>query len=169
MTKRRFISLSLVSLFSLLAAPGTGLLRAAWELPAANADAPQQHPQMEAALASLRNARDRLHAAATAYGGHRSNAERLAGEAIVEVRKALSYAQTKHAGNPQPPPMATGQRPAVKGYPEMHAALAALRTARNHLQNAAKNFAGHRVNALNLTDRAINECIAALKYVHSYP
>jgi hypothetical protein len=164
MNKRYFTWLGSLLFVSLMATQATALA-----LPAAGGRAARSYPELDAALAALRSARDHLHAAATAYGGHRGNAERLADQAIVAVRQALSYAGTGRAGNPQAPPLATGQRRPVKGYPEMHSALADLRTARAHLMRGATGFAGHRVTALNLTNRAIDQCLAALRYVHSKP
>ncbi|MGH9455611.1 MAG: hypothetical protein ACRD2O_16760, partial [Terriglobia bacterium] len=128
----------------------------------------QGHPEIQAALSSLQAARNHLHTAATVYGNHRTNAERLTDQAIQECRAALDYAATKHVEHlPAAPPMATGQRKPVKGYPEIHQALNALSSARNDLQKAATDFGGHRVNALKFTNQAINECHAALNYVHS--
>lgn len=46
---------------------------------------------------------------------------------------------------------------AIAEQPHMHAALDALRTARSELAEATHNKAGHRVEALRLTDAAINE------------
>lgn len=165
MHKRNSMWLGLLTLLSLVATQAAAPLPAR----AAGGGAPRRYPEMEAALAALRSARNHLHIAATAYGGHRANAERLADQAIAEVRQALSYAGTGRAGHPETPPLATGRRRPVKGYPEMHAGLNDLRTARAHLMRGATDFAGHRVAALNLTNRAIDECVAALRYVHSTP
>jgi hypothetical protein len=163
MKRSSFVWLMLVASLSLLTAFG------AQPAHAAGAQRGQRFPEMEAALAALRSARNHLHIAATAYGGHRATAERLANQAIAEVREGLSYAQTGRAGAAQTPGLATGQRRPVKGYPEMHAALADLRTAREHLMRGSTKFGGRRVTALKITNQAIMQCMAALRYVHSAP
>ncbi|HUY12709.1 MAG TPA: hypothetical protein VMX16_03630 [Terriglobia bacterium] len=137
-------------------------------LPAPAAGAPQGHPQIMAALRSLNSARYQLNGAATVYGGHRAKAEQLTDQAIRECHAAIDYARTKHVERiPPAPPMSKGQRKAERGYPAMHAALNDLTVASNHLQRAAKVFGGHRANALRFANQAINECHAALRYVHA--
>jgi hypothetical protein len=162
MNKRNFMWLALATLLSFLVAP-----LAVFPAPATGGQRGGRHPEMEAALEHLRNARNDLHVAATVYGGHRANAERLADQAIIEVRQALNYAGSGRAGHPETPPIAAGRRGPARGYPEMHAALRELRTARGYLMRGATHFGGHRVAALNYTNRAIDECVAALRYVHS--
>jgi hypothetical protein len=163
MKRNGFVWVTLLASLWLLAA------FAAEPVPAAGAQRGQRYPEMEAALVALRAARDHLHVAATAYGGHRANAERLADQAIAEVREGLSYAESGRAGSAETPPLATGQRRPVRGYPEMHAALNDLRTARGHLMRGSTKFGGRRLAALRLTNQAIAQCLAALKYVHSSP
>lgn len=165
----KLIWVALIALFTL---PTAG---AAWSLasppaePSAGAGAPQKYPEMEAALAALETARKHLHDAASVYAGHRASAEHLTDQAIDEIREGLNYAQTKKPGNPEAPPVATGQRKPLPGYPEVHKALEELRTAQAHLNKGATEFGGHRVNALKFTGQAIDECVAALKVVHSNP
>jgi esterase/lipase superfamily enzyme len=169
MKAERVVWLALITLLPL------GTAQAAASPPAfppgssADVGEPQKYPEMEAALEALQTARVHLHGAATVFGGHRGQAERLTDQAIAEVREALNYAQTKKAGNPQEPQLATGQRKPAPGYPNMHDALTALRTAQAHLSKGGTEFGGHRVSALKLTNQAIDETVAALKYVHSNP
>lgn len=49
-------------------------------------------------------------------------------------------------------------------HPEMMKALRALENAKRDLSNAAHDFGGHRVKALEHTDAAIAEVKEALKY-----
>lgn len=49
-------------------------------------------------------------------------------------------------------------------HPEIYAALRALQNARQHLQHGAHDFGGHRAQALQLTNQAIQECRQALQY-----
>lgn len=62
--------------------------------------------------------------------------------------------------NPQP---AAGAVPAPE-HPEIREAIAALRRARDHMQQAAHDFGGHRVDALRATDEAIRQLQDCLKY-----
>jgi hypothetical protein len=49
-------------------------------------------------------------------------------------------------------------------HPEIHEALAALRRAKDHMEHAAHDFGGHRVDALKATDEAIRQLEICLKY-----
>jgi hypothetical protein len=62
-----------------------------------------------------------------------------------------------------PLPAATAT-PAPAEHPEIRDALAALRNARSHLEHAAHDFGGHRVEAIKATDEAIRQLEICLKY-----
>ena len=49
-------------------------------------------------------------------------------------------------------------------HPEIRQALAALRRAKAHMEHAAHDFGGHRVEALKATDEAIKQLQEALRY-----
>ena len=49
-------------------------------------------------------------------------------------------------------------------HPQIREALAALRRARQHMEHAAHDFGGHRVEALRATDEAIHQLEVCLKY-----
>lgn len=49
-------------------------------------------------------------------------------------------------------------------HPQIREALASLRRAKEHLQHAAHDFGGHRVEALAATDRAIGQLELCLNY-----
>jgi hypothetical protein len=49
-------------------------------------------------------------------------------------------------------------------HPEIHEALNALRRAKDHMEHAAHDFGGHRVDALRATDEAIRQLEICLKY-----
>ncbi|HYL83773.1 MAG TPA: hypothetical protein VE263_06040 [Candidatus Angelobacter sp.] len=61
---------------------------------------------------------------------------------------------------PATPATATPAEP----HPQIREALGALRRAKEHLQHAAHDFGGHRVEALAATDRAIEQLEICLKY-----
>jgi len=64
------------------------------------------------------------------------------------------------AANPQPATPAAAPEP----HPEIRDALAALRRAKAHMEHAAHDFGGHRVDALRATDEAIHQLELCLKY-----
>jgi hypothetical protein len=49
-------------------------------------------------------------------------------------------------------------------HPEIRDALAALRHAKEHMEHAAHDFGGHRVEALHATDEAIHQLELCLKF-----
>ena len=49
-------------------------------------------------------------------------------------------------------------------HPQIREALGALRRAKVHLEHAAHDFGGHRVEALRATDEAIRQLEICLKY-----
>jgi hypothetical protein len=61
-------------------------------------------------------------------------------------------------------PTAAAASPAPEHHPEIHEAIASLRRAREHLEHAAHDFGGHRVEALKATDEAIHQWEVCLKY-----
>jgi hypothetical protein len=162
--KRISIGFGTMSLCVLLSLPISALA-----LPIAAPGAPANaHPEIMAALRSLHQARFHLNGAATVYGGHRVKAEQLTDQAIRELHAAVDYANTKHVERlPGAPPMSKGQRKPQKGYPYIHDAINELTAARSHLQKAASDFGGHKLNAIKLINQAIGECQASLRYVHA--
>ena len=55
--------------------------------------------------------------------------------------------------------------PAVpEPHPEIREALASLRRAKEHLEHAAHDFGGHRVEAIAATDNAIRQLELCLKF-----
>jgi hypothetical protein len=49
-------------------------------------------------------------------------------------------------------------------HPEIREALESLRRAKEHMEHAAHDFGGHRVEAIEATDRAIKQLELCLKY-----
>jgi hypothetical protein len=60
-------------------------------------------------------------------------------------------------------PTAPAAAPAEK-HPEIREALESLRRAKEHMEHAAHDFGGHRVEAIEATDRAIKQLELCLKY-----
>ena len=59
-----------------------------------------------------------------------------------------------------------GQPPAAarEPHPEIREAIASLRHAKEHLEHAAHDFGGHRVEAIRATDVAIHQLEECLRY-----
>lgn len=53
---------------------------------------------------------------------------------------------------------------APEPHPEIREAIAALRRAKDHLEHAAHDFGGHRVEAIKATDEAIRQLQDCLKF-----
>jgi hypothetical protein len=63
---------------------------------------------------------------------------------------------------PPPAPVAATSYP--EPHPEINAAIRALERAKLHLQQAAHDFGGHRVEAIRAIDRALEQLKLALQY-----
>ena len=84
--------------------------------------------------------------------------------ALLAVICALTFVVSA----PAAPPAHNGQ-PATaaaspEAHPQIHDAIAALRNAKEHLEHAAHDFGGHRVDALKATNEAIHQLEICLKY-----
>jgi len=94
--------------------------------------------------------------------------------AMVALVAAFAYTATApaapNAANasalpaPAPQPRATAATPAPEPHPEIRDAIASLRNAREHLNHAAHDFGGHRVEAIAAIDNAIHQLQICLKY-----
>lgn len=62
------------------------------------------------------------------------------------------------------PAIAPAAPPAAEPHPEIHAAINSLRHAKEHLEHAAHDYGGHRVEAIGAIDRAIEQLEICLKY-----
>ena len=65
-----------------------------------------------------------------------------------------------------PAPGQAGQRRRAGGerHPEIRAAIGALERAKRHLQEAAHDFGGHRAEALESVNKALEQLRMALQY-----
>jgi len=61
-------------------------------------------------------------------------------------------------------PHAAPAAPAAEPHPQIREAIASLRRAKDHLEHAAHDFGGHRVEAIRATDEAIRQLEECLKY-----
>ena len=82
---------------------------------------------------------------------------------------ALICALTFAAAAPAIPPASSNHAApaaaaAAEPHPEIHDAIASLRRAKEHMEHAAHDFGGHRVEAMKATDEAIHQLEICLKY-----
>jgi len=73
---------------------------------------------------------------------------------------ASAPAAPNHANSLSAATTATPAEP----HPEIREALESLRRAKVHMEHAAHDFGGHRVEAIEATDRAIKQLELCLKY-----
>ncbi len=74
--------------------------------------------------------------------------------------KTNSAATPAASAQPATPAAATPAEP----HPQIREALGALRRAKEHMEHAAHDFGGHRVEALKATDEAIKQLELCLKF-----
>jgi hypothetical protein len=61
-------------------------------------------------------------------------------------------------------PAETSAAAAREPHPQIREAIASLRRAKEHMEHAAHDFGGHRVEAIRATDAAIQQLEECLKY-----
>jgi hypothetical protein len=61
-------------------------------------------------------------------------------------------------------PATPAATPAAEPHPEIREALASLRRAKEHMEHAAHDFGGHRVEAIEATNQAIRQLELCLKF-----
>ena len=98
----------------------------------------------------------------------------LSFSALVILALALCLSVTISSASPKPSaaaavPAATPQPAALPAalpepHPEIREAIASLRRAKEHLEHAAHDFGGHRVEAIRATDEAIRQLELCLKF-----
>jgi hypothetical protein len=82
----------------------------------------------------------------------------------------LTLAFPAAAANPKPAPNpAPTAKPAPapvppEKHPQIHEALESLRNAKQHLEHAAHDFGGHRVEAIHAIDEAIHQLQICMQY-----
>jgi hypothetical protein len=84
----------------------------------------------------------------------------LGGLVTVLATSAVSGIRAQNAAQGRPVFVAATR----ERHPVLRRAMANLQRARTNLQNAAQDFGGHRVKALELTNQAIQEVQAAMAF-----
>lgn len=131
------------------------------------AAAPERHPHIRAAINALQAARPDLQNAAHDFCGHRVEALEASDRALDQLKLALESDRASldtirdgvvvfEKANWAYPPAGPERHPLIRK------ALIALQAARGDLQKAAHDFKGHRVEALEATNNAIEQLQRAL-------
>ena len=155
----RRTSLSLLASFVLL---GSLLV------PTGSRAAGEAHPLIRRAVNALQAAKGDLQNAAHDYCGHRVDALAATNAALTQLQQALACdSGPKKKGNstaadleiPAEPVSAGGGEP----HPRIYNAINALGAAEGDLQNAAHDYCGHRVEALQAVQTALAQLKAAIQ------
>jgi len=90
----------------------------------------------------------------------------LSSLALVAVICALRFVASAPGAPPahNDQPTTTAAALAPEPHPQIREAIAALQRAKEHLDHAAHDFGGHRVEALKARDEAIHQLEVCLKY-----
>ncbi|HXX46123.1 MAG TPA: hypothetical protein VEJ38_15440 [Candidatus Acidoferrales bacterium] len=83
---------------------------------------------------------------------------------LVALFFALAFPVSSPAAPPAPKPRPAVPAAAPADHPEIRDAIASLRRAREHLNHAAHDYQGHRVDAIRAIDEAIRQLDICLKY-----
>lgn len=84
--------------------------------------------------------------------------------ALVALVLALAFPVAVPAAPPAPKPQPAVPAAASERHPEIRDAIESLRRAREHLDHAAHDFGGHRVEAIRAIDAALNQLQICMQY-----
>ena len=116
-------------------------------------------PAMQKARSNLQAARAELRSAKHNKGGHRGKAIEYVDTALVQVNAGIEY-DRRHNHAQSVTDLLAGL--AAPDQPHMRAALINLQTARDNLDQANPDKGGHRVKAIELVKKAIEEVNAGI-------
>jgi len=122
----------------------------------------ERHPLIHRAVSALEAARTDLQNAAHDYCGHRVEALEATNAALGHLQKALQCDSKSSTGDEvldsEPTSSNAGER-----HPNINRAIGALGSAEGDLQNAAHDYCGHRVEALEAVRAALNQLRLAIE------
>jgi hypothetical protein len=126
----------------------------------------EPHPSIRRAVNALQAAKTDLQNAAHDYCGHRVEALEATNAALAQLQQALSCDSSRKPNStateinaPAEPPGAGGREP----HPRIYNAISALGAAEGDLQNAAHDYCGHRVEALQAVQSALSQLKSAVQ------
>jgi hypothetical protein len=126
---------------------------------APRADA-RDYPHMVSAPGEMKEARRELREAASDFGGHKVKAIESLDFAIEQMDAALRAVGV----DPVYVPPSRDVYKSYKNFPYVRHALAELRKARRSMKEAATDFRGHKVRAIEAVDAAITQLDKALGF-----
>jgi hypothetical protein len=84
---------------------------------------------------------------------------------LVALVLSLAFPTVVPAAPPAPKPQPASPAAAMpQDHPEIRDAIESLRRAREHLNHAAHDYHGHRVDAIHAIDEAIRQLQVCMKY-----
>jgi hypothetical protein len=130
-------------------------------------------PRMQAALRSLQQAMMETHAASANKGGHRERALGSIQQAINAVTAGIQYAaahptEIGTAEGPAPPEPVNESVPGAERQPHMWRAVVSLREARRQLLEAKHDKGGYRMQALSLTQQAVEQLREGIAFANRH-
>ena len=130
-------------------------------------------PKMQAAQQALEQARMEAQAASPNKGGHRERAIGLIQQAESAVVAGMQYAaahpaEVGEAYGPAPPEAVNEAVPGAEHQPHMWRAVVSLREARRQLREAGHDKGGYRVQALSLTQQAIDQLREGIAFANRH-
>ncbi len=84
--------------------------------------------------------------------------------ALVALVLSMAFPTVVPAAPPAPKPQPGTPAAAAEEHPEIRDAIASLRRAREHLNHAAHDFGGHRVDAIKSIDEALHQLQICMQY-----
>jgi len=125
----------------------------------------EPHPLIRRAVVALQAARTDLQNAAHDYCGHRVQALESTNTALSQLQQALQCDSKRGSSSEtgiEIEPESTGARVGER-HPNIDRAINALGAAEGDLQNAAHDYCGHRLEALNSVQNALSQLRLAIQ------
>ena len=125
----------------------------------------EEHPMIRRAINALHSAKTDLQNAAHDYCGHRVEALEATNNALSQLQQARDCAgRHDRAARPDSEINAeTTGSPTPERHPNINKAISSLEAAEGDLQNASRDYCGHRVQALESTRAALNQLRLAIE------
>jgi len=125
------------------------------------------HPLISNAINALQNAKGDLEVAAHVYCGHRAEALESVNHALEQLHRAIECQNAKGASAESFELPASDIVPVSAGgglpHPMINRAINALSRAQSDLQNAAHDYCGHRQEALDSVNHALEQLRHAIE------
>ena len=133
-------------------------------LAAVSAFGVERHPAIHAAIDALEQAKADMNAAAHDFCGHKVEAIEATDRALDQLRKALEFDKAEVMPTDLDRSKATTTKASYApfAHPKIKAAINALQRAKSDMENAKNDFGGHKAEAIEATNKAIEQLGLAL-------